>query len=234
MKPIVFIPARSGSKRIKDKNIVKLGNFPLIYYTINLAVKSNLFSNIYCVTDSNKYQKIALKYGAHPFPLRSKKISGSNSPDLHWIRWALSECKKKKLSFESFVILRPTSPFRTVSMLKRGLNIFKKGKCDSVRGVELTTIHPGKIWRLDKDHITPIIKKKLNGIPWHSNQYAALPKFYSQNASLEICKRTNIKKYGQFSGKKISPLITRGLEGFDINHEIDLIYARQFVKKIRF
>lgn len=230
MSSIAFIPARSGSKRVKDKNIVKLGGYPLIYYTIKIAQKSKLFKKIFCITDSKKYLLIAKKFGLNHFPLRPRSISGSNSSDQLWLKWALKICEKQSIKFDNYFILRPTSPFRTVGMLKRGLKIFKKNNCHSVRAVELTPTHPGKIWSIKKNYLKPIIDKKRLGVPWHSNQYAALPKFYSQNASLEICKRDNIEKYGYFSGKKIAPLITRDYEGFDINYKIDLDYAKKILK----
>ena len=64
MKKIALIPARSGSKRLKNKNILNLGNRPLLYYSIKSAQESNLFNKIIVVTDSKKYQEIAKKYGA--------------------------------------------------------------------------------------------------------------------------------------------------------------------------
>ena len=232
MSIIAFIPARSGSKRVINKNILNLGGHPLIYHTLKVAKKSKLFNKIFCITDSKKYQNIALKFGSNKFPLRPKKISTSKSPDSAWIKWALKICQNKKIKFDIFFILRPTSPFRTIEMLKKGLRIFYKTKCHSVRGVELTTVHPGKIWLKKEQFIKPLIKKKIKGIPWHSNQYAALPIYYAQNASLEICKKNNLDKFGQFSGTKIAPLITKGFEGFDINSKIDFEYARIIYKKI--
>ena len=58
---IAFIPARKGSKRLKNKNILNLAGHPLIAYTIDVAIKSKKFDYIFCITDSKKYQKIAEK-----------------------------------------------------------------------------------------------------------------------------------------------------------------------------
>ena len=58
-KSIALIPARSGSKRIKDKNIKLLNGHPLIAYTIRAAIDSKIFDAVVCVTDSKKYKKIA-------------------------------------------------------------------------------------------------------------------------------------------------------------------------------
>ena len=65
---IALIPARSGSERIKNKNIYNLNNKPLIAYSINSALKSKIFDRIIVSTDSLRYAKIAKKYGAEvPF-----------------------------------------------------------------------------------------------------------------------------------------------------------------------
>ena len=61
---ICIIPARSGSKRIKNKNIFLFEGKPIIYYAITAAKKSNLFKRIIVSTDSKKIAKIAIKYGS--------------------------------------------------------------------------------------------------------------------------------------------------------------------------
>ena len=81
-----------------------------------------------------------------------------------------------------------------------------------------------------KKFIQPIIKKKLKGTPWHSNQTLALPKYYIQNASLEISKVSNLKKYNTITGKKIVGFQTTFIEGFDINYPEDLLRAKKYLK----
>ena len=72
---LAVIPARSGSKGIKNKNIKILNGKPLIYYTIKYAIKCNFIDHIIVSTDSKKYATISKKFGAEiPF-IRKKKIS---------------------------------------------------------------------------------------------------------------------------------------------------------------
>ena len=87
MKRIALIPARKGSKRIKDKNIRLLNGLPLIAYSIIAAKKAKLFDKIFVITDSKKYLDIGKKYGADLFKLRPSKISTSESPDISWLLW---------------------------------------------------------------------------------------------------------------------------------------------------
>ena len=79
MKNIAIIPARSGSKGLRDKNIKELNGKPLLAYSIEAAKKSNIFDDIMVSTDSEKYAQIAKKYGANiPF-LRSEANSGDKA-----------------------------------------------------------------------------------------------------------------------------------------------------------
>ena len=81
---LAIIPARSGSKRIKNKNITLLSGKPLIYYTIKQAIKSKYIKgNIYVSTDSEKIAKIAREYGAKVPFLRNKRFARDDSPSYH-------------------------------------------------------------------------------------------------------------------------------------------------------
>ena len=104
---IALIPARAGSKRLRNKNIKKLNGHPLIAYTINVAKKSKIFKNIFCITDSKRYQKIAKLYGTDEMELRPKKISLNNSPDIEWLTWAIKKLEYNNINFKYFAILIP-------------------------------------------------------------------------------------------------------------------------------
>ena len=234
-KAVALIPARSGSKRIKDKNILRINGHPLLAYTIKVAINCKLFDRIVCVTDSRKYAKIAEKYGAEVPLLRPKNISHSKSPDIEWVTWIMKILNQEN-KYDIFSILRPTSPLRTVKMIKSAWNKFiKNKKCDSLRAIEKCKQHPGKMWKIKKDFMEPILYKNIKGTPYHSRQYADLPEIYEQNASLEIAwsKILNRKK-PTIAGNKIIPFITKEQEGFDINYKEDVILINEFCKNKKF
>ena len=232
LKIIALIPSRSGSERIKNKNIVKLGNKHLIGYTIKEAKKSKLFNYILVSTDSKKYAKIAKYYGAEVPFLRPKKFAKSTSPDFEWVNHSINFLKSKKLNFDYFFILRPTNPFRTANTILKGWNFYKKNNFpDSLRAIEECKQHPEKMWYLKKNNqINPILKKKYSGQPSYNMQFKSLKKTYIQNASLEISKVSNLKKYKTITGKKIVGFQTTYIEGFDINYPEDLLRAKKYLK----
>ena len=79
--------------------------------------------------------------------------------------------------------------------------------------------------------MTPLFDEQINGTPWHSSQYTALPEIYIQNASLEIGWTSNIMKDRTIAGKSVAPFFTRELEGFDINTSEDWILAEYYAQK---
>ena len=113
MKNIAIIPARSGSKGVKDKNIKELNGKPLISYTIQAAVDSGVFDEIMVSTDSEKYASIAKKYGAKVPFLRSERTATDTASSWDMIDEVLNQYQWRGIKFESFCLLQPTSPLRT-------------------------------------------------------------------------------------------------------------------------
>ena len=113
MNILCTICARSGSKGVKNKNIITINKKPLIYYTIKQAKKSSLFTNIVLSTDSLKISKIGKKYGADVFFLRPKSLSKDTTGKISAIRHALIKSEKYyNKNFDYIIDLDVTSPLR--------------------------------------------------------------------------------------------------------------------------
>lgn len=124
-----IIPARSGSKGIKNKNIIPFINLPLLVHSINFAKKLKFIDKIFLSTDSKKYKKIGEKNGADVPFLRSKKASMSYSMEedvLEDIRLKLINNNQKLPEY--ILWLRPTHPLRDINIFKKGLKKLKKYK----------------------------------------------------------------------------------------------------------
>lgn len=233
MKSVALIPARSGSKRIVDKNIKMLGTKPLLAHSVESALQSCVFDRVVCVTDSEKYAKIARESGAEVPKLRSGKISGDTSPDIEWMIWILDVLKENNFVPDIITILRPTSPFRKAQTIMRAMEAFLgDGKQDSLRAVQKVSEHPGKMWINQGNRILPLMPFTLENTPWHSHQYAYLPEVYVQNASLEIVWTDVVLKTKSIAGFSVMPFFTDELEGFDINRPEDWLLAEQHYKTI--
>lgn len=232
MDRIALIPARSGSKRVPDKNIRELDGIPLIGHTIRPALESGLFSEVIVVTDSDRYAGIAKELGVDNVQIRPPQTATDTAPDIAWVTWIDSRLENEGLESGMYFILRPTSPFRTVSTLMRANKVFEEAKsADTLRAVQKVSEHPGKMWVRKADQIVPLLPFARADEFWHNSQTNTLPEIFVQNASLEILHKTNIKNYGSITGSSIVPFFTEGLEGFDINTEDDFFRAKLLVER---
>lgn len=229
-RTVAFIPARSGSKRVPNKNIRSLGGHPMLAYTVRAAIDSGIFDAVICATDSEEYASVARYYGAEVPFLRSKEISGDKSPDIEWVVWMLQSLAATGREFDVFSILRPTSPFRLPETICRAWQAFSADPAaDSLRAVEKCKQHPGKMWVIRGGRMLPVMPFTNNGTPWHSSQYAALPEIYAQDASLEIAWSRLALEQNTIAGEAVIPFVSQGLEGYDINEPEDWLLAEHYL-----
>lgn len=228
---VAFIPARSGSKRVVNKNIRLLAGHPLIAYTISAALQSGIFSSVIVSTDSEQYASTAIHYGAEVPFLRSSEIANELSPDIEWLEYTLKRLRNEHRMYDCFSILRPTSPFRLPETIQRAWTEFlAEDGVDSLRAVEKCKQHPGKMWVVRGNRMMPLLPLSPAEQPWHSSQYPSLPSVYVQNASLEIAYARVVLQGRSIAGNVVMPFFTKDYEGFDINDEYDLKRAEYLIK----
>ena len=209
-----FIPARSGSKSIKDKNIKNFCGKPLIYYSLKILEKIKVQKIIFS-TDSGKYVKIAEKFGQFEVHRRSKKNSRDKSTDLEVFEEFIKS--KKKLP-EFFLHLRPTTPFRRPKIINKAISLFKKKKekFSSLRSISKLS---------NTGYRSLIIKKGIlhsmhNNDPFLDRLNIARQNFqdtYIANGYVDIIKtKTLLKK--NIHGRNVYPFLT-----LDFNSDIDTL-----------
>jgi len=228
---IALIPARSGSKRVPDKNIRILAGHPLIAYSISAALQSGIFGSVMVSTDSERYAEVARYYGAEvPFQ-RPAEYSGDTSPDIEWVEYTLKRLVEAGRTYDCFSLLRPTSPFRMPETIQRAWKEFcAETGVDSLRAVEKCSQHPGKMWVVRGRRMMPLLPIGPADQPWHSSQYPSLPEVYVQNASLEIAWSRVVLEGRTIAGNVLMPFFTRDAEGFDVNQLYDWDVAEHMVR----
>jgi CMP-N,N'-diacetyllegionaminic acid synthase len=229
---VALIPARAGSKRVPGKNVRILAGHPMLAYSIAPAVESGVFDSVIVSTDSADTADIARYYGAEVPFLRPAAFAGDMSPDIEWLEHQLVELKRQGRAWDCFCLLRPTSPFRSVEMLRRAWSRFTAQEgIDSMRAVEKCAQHPGKMWIVRGERMFPLMPFGLGSSdqPWHSTPYQALPPVYVQNASLEIAWTRVVFERRTIAGDVLAPFLTEGHEGFDINDSYDWMVAERLL-----
>ena len=124
-----FIPARSGSKGLKNKNIKLFMKKPLLAHSIIVAKKIALVKKVVFSSDSKSYCKIAAKYGCRDFHLRSNKVSHDSASEYSvFEEFIKKNIKKKNVLPKYFLHLRPTSPIRNSKTIEKAIKFFLKNE----------------------------------------------------------------------------------------------------------
>lgn len=138
-KSLCVIPARSGSKGLKDKNILELCGKPVLTYTIAACIQSEIFEDVYVATDSEKYAEIAIKYGAQVPFLEPSELAQDNIPSLDPVLYFYDKLGK---DYDYIWCMQPTSPLRSSKDIIDAYNIICKDKdCEFVLGTTIIDPH---------------------------------------------------------------------------------------------
>ena len=126
MRNIAIIPARSGSKGVRDKNIKELNGKPLMTYSIEAAINSGEFDEVMVSTDSETYAEVAKKWGAKVPFLRSEVTSSDTASSWDMVEEVLNRYKEINNIFDTFCLLQPTSPLRTSEDIKNAYDLYRE------------------------------------------------------------------------------------------------------------
>tara|TARA_Y100000816_G_scaffold268359_1_gene230483 strand:- start:197 stop:877 length:681 start_codon:yes stop_codon:yes gene_type:complete len=225
MKILCIIPARSGSKGIKNKNIMEFSGKPLLAWSIEQAQKSKYNMKIIVSTDSQEYADIAIKYGAEVPFLRPLEISDDLSTDFEFIKHCVDWLKyNENYTCDIILQLRPTSPTRKIEDINKALQLFinNRNKFDSLRSVIPFDKSPYKMYTLNNNILNPLFNEINNIQEPYNKPRQILPQCYLHNGYIDILN-TSILNKNTISGKNILPFIMEETNNIDIDYVKDLI-----------
>jgi CMP-N-acetylneuraminic acid synthetase len=231
MKILALIPARAGSKRIPNKNILLIGGKPLICHTIDAALESKYINRVVVSTNSHKIAQIAKEAGAEiPF-LRPDDISKSNSTEMDFFLHALNWMEDNEgYKPELIVLLYPTSPLRKSKTIDAAIEkMIEHPEADSLRSLKKCSEHPFKMWKAQDGYIIPFVDTPKKNA--HTLAYQMLPKVYIQNASIYITKPNTIKQKQSPTGDIIVPFVMNEIESVDVNNQLDFEFAKFIIEE---
>ena len=223
MTVLAVIPARAGSKSIKNKNILPFNGKPLFQWSVEVAMKTELISDVIVTSDSHEILNIAKRIGAKTL-LRPKQIAADFSRDSEYISHLIEKLDEIKFQIPPMyiIILRPTCPSRHSSDINKAIYRFKQlTDADSMRSVRLCTETPYKMW-IDAENsdgsIIPVIGE--SSVVDHVNApRQLLPKVYWQDGYLEMIRISSFVK-GLYPGN-VYPW-HNNKKSLDIDHIDDL------------
>lgn len=218
MRRIAIIPARSGSKGLKDKNIIDLWGKPLIAYSIEAAVQSGLFEHVIVSTDSERYAEISRHFGAEVM-MRGEALSNDKATTY----MVLEDILMNRLSepIDYFVLLQPTSPLRTSVHIQEAVQKFESKIDDFDFLVSVKESEHAKVL------VNPIADdESLKYFDTDFSNYRRQGyKDYSPNGAIFIGKPEAYLKQKHFFGAKALSYIMTAEDSVDIDGKLDMVLA---------
>ncbi len=223
---LAIIPARGGSKGIKDKNIKELCGHPLIAYSILAAKQSKYIDDIVVSTDSEKIADSARAYGAWiPF-LRPAHLAQDNSKTIDAIVYTITALKESfSKEYDVLILLQPTHPLRTFEDIDNAIELFFSKNCQSMASICEVSDHPFFIREITSDHtLTKLMK--LNSTVRRQD----LPAYYVVNGAIYINLVAEITPDTSFNDNKIG-FVMKKENSVDIDDLTDFYYAEIILTK---
>jgi CMP-N,N'-diacetyllegionaminic acid synthase len=229
-KILAFIGARSGSKGLKNKNIIDFAGKPLINWTIEASLNSRYIDHTIVSTDSEKIAEIARCTGANVPFLRSSEISGDDSPLLDAINHCLGWIHENtEYLFDFIISLQPTSPLRTAEYIDQAIEYYfdKKGsEIDTLVSVTQISEKYGWIVKSAKDGYLDYCfdLQRLNV------DRQNLEKYYLPNGAIYIGNVQSVSRDGFYTDRTLY-FIMREEDSVDIDTQEDLEKGLDIVQK---
>ena len=222
MRRIAIIPARSGSKGLKDKNIIDLCGKPLIAYSIEAALETSLFDHVIVSTDSEHYAEIAQHYGAEVM-MRGEALSNDKATTF----MVLEDILKNRLqeSIDYFVLLQPTSPLRTSKHITEAIEKFESKIEHFDFLVSMKEAEHAKVLvnPIDDDESLKYFDTDFSD--YRRQGY----KDYSPNGAIFIAKPDSYLEQKHFFGAKALSYIMSAEDSVDIDGALDLVVAKEII-----
>lgn len=227
MKNLAIIPARSGSKGLKDKNIKLLNGKPLLAYTIEAAKESGVFDEIMVSTDSREYAHIAKQWGANVPFLRSEEKSNDTASSWDVVKEVIEKYRDLGTEFDTVALLQPTSPLRTSNNIIEGYNFMKEKEANFVVGV--CEMEHSPLWANtlpENLSMANFIRPEFLEIPRQK-----IPKYYRINGALYIVKVDYLMKSSYIYEDGSYALVMKKEDSIDIDDQVDFTIAEILISK---
>ena len=227
-KILAITLARGGSKAIKNKNIIKLNNKPLISYTIQEAKKSKYIDKYIVSTDSFKIKNVAIKYGADVPFIRPKKYSTDKATSVDALIHAVQFIENKdKIKYDYIIELMCTNPLKNVKDIDEIIKKIINTNADSVIAVhKLEDHHPIRIKKIVNDKIVDFILKEIP----ETRRQDLKPYAFIRSGSIYALKRKHlmIEKL-RYGSKNSRPHILPENRAINIDTLADLYAAEKII-----
>ena len=229
-KILGVIPARAGSKGIPNKNIIDIGDQPLIKYTIDAALGSTMITDCIVSTDSDDIASLAESLGSSAPFIRPKNLSDDKALSLPVIQHAVNFMEKKyAIRYDVVIMLQPTTPLRTSEDIDKSLTALMSEKLDSVISVvEVEGNHPLRMKRIVNNRLVNYVDQGHEDM----RPRQELPKVYIRNGAIYATLRDVLIVGDSFVGENSYPYVMSKEKSINIDTISDLYLAQTYINNI--
>ena len=225
MNIYTIITARGGSKGIPRKNIKLLNGKPVIAYSIEPSISSDLIKKTYVTTEDNEISEVSKEYGAEIIN-RPPNLAEDKSTSVDVILHALDYLEKNNNLPDFFVLLQPTSPLRSKEDIENAIELFIKNECDALISV-CEIDHTSMLsLTIENNFLKPNCDENFL-----STRRQELPNYYCPNGAIYIITPKSLRKNKTFYPKKTIPYIMPKERSVDLDTEFDFKLAEFLLKK---
>ena len=230
-KVLAIIPARAGSKGVKNKNIKSLNGKPLILYTIEEAKKSDQIDKIVVSTDSTEIADLSKIHGVEVPFIRPKKLSTDSSLTYDVVKHCIEYYKSNGEHFDIILLLQPTTPFRTVETINKSVKILKNKSVYTsvVSVVDVEGNHPFRMKEIKDNFLINYIDQGFENM----NPRNELPKVYIRSGAIYAILTKNFYEEQSLVSNLCSPIILDKIETINIDSPLDFEFCEFFLKKTK-
>lgn len=222
MKKIAIIPARSGSKRIPQKNVFDFMGKPLMAWTIEAALKSNLFDRIIVSTDSSEFADVAKSYGCDVPFLRDTNADDVTPVSMATIRAIEQAENHYGEKYDIAVQLMANAPIRDSTDVVNHFNHFMSQNCDfQISSFKFGWMNPWWAFKLNNNHTHEWIHPQAT-----SSRSQDLPNLYCPTGAIWIAKTNSLFEAQTFYGPGFSFHEIDWKSAVDIDDYEDLDFAK--------
>ena len=225
IKIAAIIPARSGSKSIKDKNLALLGGYPMLAYSIAVAKMVPAIQKVIVSTDSVKYAELSKSYGADVPFLRPKGLSLDNSTDYDFMSHAVSWFDlNSDESPEYWVHLRPTTPLRDVKVILKAISLIESREdATALRSGHIAPESPFKWLRKNSDGFLTNLYGDDTNLDKYNGPRQDFPDVLIPNGYVDIVKSSFVRESKLLHGDRALAFETPFCNEVDTIEELKLI-----------
>ena len=224
-KVLALIPARGGSKGIKDKNIINLNGSPLISYSVLAGRKSKYVDRVVVTTDSARIAEVAKTYGADVPFLRPAELASDTAKTIDAVLHTIQELQRENAEYDILVLLQPTQPLRTAQDIDGALETFCRNGMKPLVSVREVEEHPVLIRTIDEMGMLHPMLSTGSTI-----RRQDMPKYYLVDGSIYINRIAEFNRETSFNDNSV-PYIMEANHSVDIDEMRDLQIAELYLKE---